>query len=399
MATIEEMKLLAKELAETKQADEASYQAKLAALGKMQVADLLRLREHWVVQYKKLRSLDDESLLKRKEASIWVKAIDAVLSSLGQAQGGLREEQPKDEPNGLSFREFADAYLEYVKNTFAAKTLENHARVMNLFADMFGAKDVELISLQDLENFKSKRKAKEVSPSTINIDIRTLKASFEWGVQFGKLSGNPLKKAKQVRVDQKAKSHLTDSEIEKLMAVVKEDWFKRLVQFAILTGLRRGELLDLKWSDFDENAGTITIQSSEEYRVKGGKTREIPLQEEALNILHSIQRQSDYIFTDIKGLQLDGGAVTKKFKRCVTSAGLSADLNFHSLRHTFATIASTKGVSMHILKKILGHSSVKTTETYTGTDQATIRDQMGRVTLSGMKSTGEVESDQREVKA
>jgi site-specific recombinase XerD len=71
---------------------------------------------------------------------------------------------------------------------------------------------------------------------------------------------------------------------------------------------------------------------------------------------------SGWIFTGGNGNQIEEDPATNKFKRYAKDAGLSDDVHFHSMRHTFATIASNKGMTPNILKAILGHSSLKTTE-------------------------------------
>ena len=115
--------------------------------------------------------------------------------------------------------------------------------------------------------------------------------------------------------------------------------------------------------------------------MKGGKTRQIPLQKEAIDIISTVPGTSGWIFTDGNGNQIAEDLATKKFKKYAKDAGLSEDVHFHSMRHTFATLASNKGVTRNIIKAVLGHLSSKTTDGNIGADADTMREQMKKVTI------------------
>lgn len=283
----------------------------------------------------------------------------------------------------MSVSEFKEKYLKYVETNFAKKTQDNAARVMNSFSAMFGSRDISTLTLVDLEKFKEKRRLENVSDATINIDVRTLKASMQLALDWKLIYDHPFEKAKAIRTIQTEKSHFSDEEILRLLDVIKDEWFARIVKFAILTGLRRGEILNLSWGDYDAKTGTVNIQSSPGYRVKGGKMRRIPLQAEGIALLSEIPqgRKDEKIFTREDGSEPAEDAVTKKFKRAVKAARLSDDLHFHSLRHTFGTKAANSGVSANVLKAIMGHSNIKTTEGYMGRDEDAMRAQIQKVAL------------------
>ena len=239
--------------------------------------------------------------------------------------------------------------------------------------------------LLDLEAYKKKRKSDGVTDTTINIDVRTLKAAMELAKDWNLVKENPFGNAKQIKASAKSKAHFNDEEIVKLLGAIRYDWFKRIVRFAILTGLRRGEILNLTWGDVDSAGGTITIESSAGYRVKGGKMRKIPLSSEALAVLAEISpgKKGQKVFLNDKGESPTEDRVTKKFKEVVRSARLSGDLHFHSLRHTFGTKAANSGVSSNVLKAVMGHANIKTTEGYMGTDEQMMRSQIEKVKLPG----------------
>jgi integrase len=157
-----------------------------------------------------------------------------------------------------------------------------------------------------------------------------------------------------------------------------------MVVFSVLTGLRRGELLNLRWDDFDDRNSTIAVQSSEEYHVKGGKMRTISLHPQACQILNRLHKSADSIFCSAEGKPYSGGYVQKKLKKYLRAAGLPECFHWHSLRHTFGTWAANSGVPPHIIKETMGHSSIKVTEMYIGTDHLATRAEISKIVLPSL---------------
>jgi len=139
-----------------------------------------------------------------------------------------------------------------------------------------------------------------------------------------------------------------------------------IVLFAVLTGMRRGEILNLHWCDVDLVRKAVRIQSNASWQSKHGKRRTIPLSQTA-NLL--LQRKvgisaSEYVFT-LNDAKIYENWVTHLFKRYVREANLSNQrIRFHSLRHTFATWLAESNVSTWEIQKLMGHSDIKTTQAY-----------------------------------
>ena len=163
--------------------------------------------------------------------------------------------------------------------------------------------------------------------------------------------------------------------LDAFFAEAKESGVFELYYLELSTGLRRGELLGLKWTDINWNAGTLSIQRQIQ-RIKGViqetalKTRNayrtIALPEDTLTMLKQLKKQStsSYIFPSPKGGIMEPDAVRKKLKRLLKRAGLE-ELRMHDLRHTYATLALQNGVDVKTLSGILGHYSAGfTLDTY-----------------------------------
>ena len=196
-----------------------------------------------------------------------------------------------------------------------------------------------------------------------------------------KIKENPFRTVKLIRITQKATSSLTKEQYPLLISTVQEPWFRDIVNFDILTGLRLGELVNLRWSDVDLDKGLITIQSTANYHVKHGKMRVLPLHPEAEAILSRKERVGEWVFVTDDGTRPRLEFISKKFKAYVRAAGLSEELHFHSLRATFASWCANSGVSMYTLQNLMGHSSIAMPESYATPDQKSARIELAKISL------------------
>jgi integrase len=327
------------------------------------------------VAIKTLETLDlIESRMEDGLYRIRFKCLSLWAQDSGQRSPDIREY------NDCTFDEFVLAYLEYVATNLSVKTRQNASRVMGLFSDFLGKKKLSELRGEDLENFKRSRKGK-VKDSTINIDIRSLKAALQVAVTLGRINSNPFRPVKLIRLTKKPIKPLTHGEFISLCRLIKEPWLVDLVKFAVLTGLRRGELMDLKWEHVDLDRREISIESSNEYRVKHGKTRRVPLGDEALSILEMRRGCGKWVFVDDGGERLRDEFVSKRVKSYMRELGLPEELHFHSLRATCASWGLREGMSETAIRDLLGHSSIKVTETYASLDSSALRKEAQKITL------------------
>ena len=157
---------------------------------------------------------------------------------------------------------------------------------------------------------------------------------------------------------------LKKEEAESLIIAIKNIHFKRLTVFTLETGLRLAEAITLEWSDIVESGRAILVQNKDTFTTKSKKCRTIPLSATALSILKSIGGSSGLIFKTSTGLPWKHNNVEHRFKFAVRDAELNDKIHFHTLRHTFATWFLQRGGNIYLLKLIMGHASVRTTEGY-----------------------------------
>jgi integrase len=147
-----------------------------------------------------------------------------------------------------------------------------------------------------------------------------------------------------------------------------------LVRVAAYTGLRRGELVALRWRDVDFERRKLIVRRAvsgdvEASSTKSRRAREVPLADQAAGALARLSQRGDftsaddYVFANRLGRRLDGSAVRRRVERARDAAELRA-LRFHDLRHTYGSLLVAGGVDLASVKAAMGHSRITTTERY-----------------------------------
>ena len=254
-----------------------------------------------------------------------------------------------------------------------------------------GDKQISLLSQQDIQRMYRRLKTEgrihehpemghQLSDSMVRHIHSTLHAALKDAVQAHVIPRNPTEGTTAPKPNYKPKRILTGEELDAFRAVVERDEVWRdFFQTELMTGLRRGEICGLQWSDFDGNTGTLKVcrtlhsQRKGEYTVGETKTnqgmRTIILPHSVADILRRRKADaiSQWIFPDpVKPEDpVDPNAAYRHMKTLLQRAGLPS-IRFHDLRHTFATHALTSGVDAKTLSGILGHTNASfTLDTYT----------------------------------
>jgi integrase len=229
----------------------------------------------------------------------------------------------------------------------------------------FKGKALADIGPADVEGFKAKRRT-EVSDSTTNRELAFLKTIFNLAVNWGKLEHSPAAKVRKFREPAARERVATPDEIDRLIEAAGPD-VRPVIITALGTGMRRGEILALKWTDLDFVRGVITIRTS-----KSGKPRRVPMSGNVAAALGAVPRRGEHVFQnpetgrpvrDVKTAFLAACRRAKKDPDDEKDPGI-VGLRFHDLRHTFASRALELGADLVSVSKILGHSSIVMTAKY-----------------------------------
>jgi len=228
---------------------------------------------------------------------------------------------------------------------------EGTLRIVNPY---FGSKALDQVTNWDIQRYKSER-AKACTKATVNRDLALLKHMFSSAVSWELLEKNPTAGIKLYREEQTVLRVLTFDEETRLFAAAAPH-LRPIIAIALNTGMRRGELLSLKWEQVDLRRGIITVSKS-----KSGKVRDIPINKPARQALFELHtRRSGPVFS-FRGNPI--ASVTKSFNTATRSAEIE-NFRFHDLRHTFATRLVEAGVDLPTVKELMGHSNITTTMRY-----------------------------------
>jgi len=245
----------------------------------------------------------------------------------------------------------------------------DHSRYNQHIKLSIGNKEMDRISTFDIERLlsgmKSKKniQGKEFAPATLNQIIILLSHLFSLSKRWGIYKGNnPCELVHRPKINNQITEFLDHDQQARLMATIAA-WPDRMaasiIRFAMLTGIRRGELFKLQWQDISLEHGTMLLRGP-----KGKRDVSLPLSQEALDVLKDVPREyeTDYIFYGM------GGKQRTDFKQAWHAVRKAAKLpdgfRFHGLRHHFASSLVSNGVDLYIVQQLLTHKSNAMTQRY-----------------------------------
>lgn len=229
------------------------------------------------------------------------------------------------------------------------------------------------------------RGGRPLKPKTVRHVHTTLRKALADAVEARHLSWNPATAAKAPKVTAtKEPAAWTTAQVARFLEATRDDRHAALWTLAATTGLRRGELLGLRWIDLDLETGTLTVRQTLVQYAKLRTTKEpktersrrtIPLPVVTIAALRSHRAvqaaeqlaagpawtETGLVFTDEIGRATEPATISATFKRHVRDAGLPP-ISLHGLRHTWATLALDAGVDVLYVAEVLGHSSPAITQ-------------------------------------
>ncbi|KAA3630730.1 MAG: site-specific integrase, partial [Calditrichaeota bacterium] len=193
---------------------------------------------------------------------------------------------------------------------------------------------------------------------------------FKHAVIWGYINRDPSQYVKRPRVEQEEMDFLTPEEVRSFLDHVNPTYYT-LFLTAVMTGMRRGEVLALQWGDVDWNSNQILVRRSYskgefiQPKTKNSIRRIVisPVLKQSLNRHRTFGKdlEMDLIFSNEVGLPLDpDNLIKREFHPALDRAGLRR-IRFHDLRHTYASILIAQGENIKFVQSQLGHASAKTT--------------------------------------
>ncbi|MFC2135322.1 tyrosine-type recombinase/integrase [Bacteroidota bacterium] len=280
-----------------------------------------------------------------------------------------------------SLSEFLIYYKEYSLSNHAISTTIRNEYVTDRLIDFLGDVPLRSITAKDIERYKTER-LKKIKATTMNIDLRSIKAILNKAVDWEYISSNPIRRVSMVRIPSSAPVFLSEADVKVLLNNISLPWLKNMIIFAVYTGMRRGEIINLKWEHLDFENKLVIVKNTKDFSTKNKSERVIPLNDVLLKELKYLARHNEYVFTNTFGQMLTPDYVSQCFRDAVRKSGLRNEIHFHSLRHTFASWLVQKQVPIYTVSKLLGHSNVKVTEIYSHLTNDALRASMERIAIN-----------------
>ena len=221
-----------------------------------------------------------------------------------------------------------------------------------------GMRPIGRITRAEIESWR-REKMSRCKPATINRDLSRLRHMLNIAVEWELLEESPMQGMKFLRENNARTRYLSVGECHRLIDSCMAPHIRAIVTVALHTGMRLGEILNLRWQDLDFSSGFILVRDS-----KNGQARQVPMDSMISTVLRSWPRLSDQdiVFTSVlTGVRIVD--IRAGFLNACKRAGITG-LHFHDLRHTFASQFMMVGGDLYVLKEILGHKSLAMTTRY-----------------------------------
>jgi integrase len=302
---------------------------------------------------------------------------DEVLGYYQAAQRIAGEAPPSRHSSAYSVTNAVTDYLAYIARD--RKSISDAtSRLRAYVVPYFGDRRLSSLTPADFEKWLQwayahdprakapKRKRSEVSPaertrrrrSTLNKVMAYLAAAltraFEQGHATSRDAWSRLRKFKGA--DSARIARLSTAEARRLTNACEPD-FRRLVELALLTGCRYGELIAVRARDFDAGSGTLLVAES-----KSGKSRRVPLTDEGRRLLESLvagKAADDVILRKADGTPWKANDQREPMREACKVAKIVTAVTFHALRHTTASLLVEEGVPLAFVAEVLGHSDTR----------------------------------------
>ena len=320
-----------------------------------------------------------------------IQKVAPLATNQDEAAYALREEVTREfdaeyrirrETEKISFPDFSAMFLEEYSKIWKKSWKSDQSYLQANLIPFFHERQMVNIRQADIEKYIVHRKKEGVEDSTVNRELACLRKMFNKAMDWGYLEKNPVARIQFFSEKNNMKERVLTEDEEKRLLNSCNSVLNPILITALQTGMRRGEILSLRWSDVDIDQKEITLSNT-----KSGRSRVIPINNELLDVFYQLLREkvSDiWVFLNPRTKE-PFKDVKKSFHGACARAGIK-NLRFHDLRHTFASRLVQRGVDLITVKDLLGHSSVRITERYTHSNKSLKAEAVGRLARKRVKT-------------
>jgi len=260
-----------------------------------------------------------------------------------------------------TFKELSENYIQWITGRQNSAKIKGY--IIGQLVSTFGSLPLRRFNTAITEQVQTDFINRGLKNSSINKVLNVLKHMFSKAVEWDMIEAETLKKIRKVKLlrdDSKRLRYLSREEAQALVNTCNGNT-KAIVTTALNTGMRKGEILSLKWDNVDMKHGFILLEQG---MTKNGHRREIPINDTLRVVFQGVTRRLDvpYVFFDSEtGMRYQD--VKRSFNTATRRAGIS-DFHFHDLRHTFASQLVMAGVDITTVSRLLGHKTLTMTLRY-----------------------------------
>lgn len=333
-----------------------------------------------------------------KRKSKWISTGLPTKGNKKRAEARLMEERKKFNPvpkigqNDILFADYMEQWLEIIKPSIEVVTFASYSTmVKSTIAPYFRKKKITLSDLKpkDIQDFYTDQLKRVKANSVIHYHANIHKA-LKYAVKMGLISTNPADQVDRPRKEKFVGSFYDSDEVQKLFEVAKGTKLELAVLFGAFYGLRRSEIVGLKWDAIDFKDNTIVIRHTVTTCTLDGKKltiskdrtknvsslRSLPLVPVFREKLLALKKQQaknrklfrksyctdylEYIYVDELGERIKPNYITNAFPKLLGQYHMRV-IRFHDLRHSCASLLLAAGVPMKAIQEWLGHSTFSTT--------------------------------------
>ncbi len=312
-------------------------------------------------------------------------AADKLTKAMADRNGGIVFDD-----QSLTVSDFLDVWLsDCVKDTIRISTFERYKSITDLhISPTLGRLRLKALTPAHVQGFYRGRLDSGLSPATVQKIHVVLHKALAQAVKWSLVPRNVTEAATAPRPSPKEMRPLSAEEVRKLLEAASGDRLEALWVLAVHTGMRQGELLALKWTDVDLEAGKVSVRrtltrESGHYALGEPKTKRsrrtvkltgaatealrthLERQMEDMDRLGDLYRDQGLVFTSDSAAPLNPSNIRNRNLRRLTGKAGLPEIRFHDLRHTCATLLLSKNVHPKIVQEMLGHATVAITlDTY-----------------------------------
>lgn len=246
-------------------------------------------------------------------------------------------------------------YERFVDATASRETSKRYTKSLNSFFDRYPEKtDPREFSKSDVEDFKAYRRKSGVSATTVNYDIQIVRAFWNWMIDLDAATYNPAT-VKRLKQQEPVRASLAESAQVEVYGACLNANERLLVGLALTTGLRCKTLVQLERSEFDLERGMLYVPPE---KIKNRKALELPIMATEIALVRELPEGrlwGDFARTT--------DALSRRFTLILKRVGIGLR-GLRTARRTVATTLLRNGVDVRLVRDILGHANISTTNKY-----------------------------------